>query len=40
MTNLIEHVIEIVLPLLVGGGADVVVPARNDELFRETYPIE
>ncbi len=37
--NLIEHVIDIVLPLLVGS-ADVVVPARNDELFRETYPLE
>lgn len=37
--NIIEHVNEIVLPLLVGD-ADVVVPARNDNLFRETYPIE
>ena len=37
--NLIEHVNNIVLPLLVGS-ADVVVPARNGKLFRETYPLE
>lgn len=37
--NVIEHVHTIVLPLLVGT-ADVIVPARNDDLFRETYPIE
>lgn len=38
-TNIIEHVYEIVFPLLTGN-TDVVVPARNDDLFRETYPIE
>lgn len=38
-TNVIEHVYEIVFPLLTGN-TDVVVPARNDDLFRETYPIE
>lgn len=37
--DLINHVHDIVEPLL-GGRADVIVPTRNDELFRETYPME
>ena len=34
-----NHVRDIVKPIL-NGKADVVVPTRNDELFRQTYPIE
>ena len=37
--DLMNHVEAVVRPIL-RGEADVVVPTRNDELFRRTYPIE
>lgn len=37
--DLMNHIHTIVKPIL-DGKADVIVPTRNDELFRETYPIE
>lgn len=37
--DLMNHVHDIVKPIL-NGKVDVVVPTRNDELFRQTYPIE
>lgn len=37
--DIVEHVRDIVMPLLIDE-ADIVVPARDEELFRETYPIE
>lgn len=37
--DLLNHIDEIVLPLL-AGKADVVVPSRSKDLFQQTYPIE
>ncbi|KAL7531658.1 hypothetical protein ACHAXR_004161, partial [Thalassiosira sp. AJA248-18] len=37
--DMMNHVHEIVKPII-KGRADVVVPTRNDEFFRQTYPIE
>ncbi|KAL3770454.1 hypothetical protein ACHAW5_001208 [Stephanodiscus triporus] len=37
--DLMNHIHAIVGPIL-AGTADVTVPSRNDELFRETYPTE
>mmetsp|Transcript_26000 Transcript_26000/g.55896 ORF Transcript_26000/g.55896 Transcript_26000/m.55896 type:complete len:278 (-) Transcript_26000:113-946(-) len=37
--DLINHVRDIVEPIL-DGRAHVIVPTRNDDLFRETYPME
>ena len=37
--DLLNHVCEITKPII-NGTTDVVIPTRNDELFRTTYPIE
>mmetsp|Transcript_1407 Transcript_1407/g.3006 ORF Transcript_1407/g.3006 Transcript_1407/m.3006 type:complete len:287 (+) Transcript_1407:126-986(+) len=37
--DLMNHIHDIARPLL-NGNADAVVPTRNDELFRQTYPME
>ena len=37
--DIVNHIHLITKPIL-GGDADIVVPTRNEELFRQTYPIE